>query len=103
MVDNLIVLTWLRLIHKDLPRFIKQKYATDLCTKTIFTISPEISMSLDSLLDELKATQEVRSMHADITEKVEAMRVGNFKKEKSKFRDKGNKGKKDPPLPMYTL
>ena len=99
MVDNLIVLTWLRLIHKDLPRFIKQKYATDLRTKTIFTIRPEISMSLDSLLDELKATQEVRSMRADITEKVEAMRVGNFKKEKTKYRDKGNKGKKDPPFP----
>ena len=99
MVDNLVVLTWLRLIHKDLPRFIKQKYATDLRTKTIFTIRPEISMSLDSLLDELKATQEVRSMRADITEKVEAMRVGNFKKEKSKYRDKGIKGKKDPPFP----
>ena len=100
MVDNLIVLTWLRLIHKDLPRFIKQKY--DLRTKTIFTIHPEISMSLDSLLDELKATQEVRSMLADITEKVEAIwRVGNFKKEKSKYRDKGNKGRKTPPSHVH--
>ena len=29
-IENMVVLTWLRLIHKDLPKLVKQKYATEL-------------------------------------------------------------------------
>ena len=42
-LENLIVLTWLRLIHSDLPRLVKQRYGTELRSRTLASIKPEIS------------------------------------------------------------
>ena len=55
-LENMIVLMWLQLINKDLPKLVKQKYATELRTRTLASIKPEISASLSSLLDEIQAT-----------------------------------------------
>ena len=52
-IENMIVFTWLRLIHKDLPALIKVKYGTELRNKTLASIKPEISNALPSLLEEL--------------------------------------------------
>ena len=56
--ENMIVLFWLQLIHKDLPKLVKQKYATELRTRTLASIKPEISVALDSLLDELRSSAD---------------------------------------------
>lgn len=57
-VTPTLVLTWLRLIHKDLPALIKQQYGTELCSKTLASLKPEISQALDSLLNEVYSTNE---------------------------------------------
>lgn len=57
-MENLIVLTWLRLIHPSLTALIKQRYGTELRSKTLASIKPEISKVLDSLLDEIHSLNE---------------------------------------------
>ena len=59
-LENVIVLTWLRLIHVDLPNLVKQRYGTELRSRTLASIKPEISQALDSLLDELHSTADSR-------------------------------------------
>jgi len=51
-LENIIVLTCLRLIHVDFPHLVKQRYGTELRTRTLASIKPEISQALESLLDE---------------------------------------------------
>lgn len=34
-LENLITLTWLRLVHKDLPALVKQRYGPELKSKTL--------------------------------------------------------------------
>ena len=52
-LENFITLTWLQLIHKDLPQLVKQRYGTELRSKTLASIKPEISQALNSLVAEL--------------------------------------------------
>ncbi len=59
-MENFIVLTWLKLVHPELPRLVKQRYGTELRSRTLASIKPEISQALDSLIDELNDT--ARSM-----------------------------------------
>ena len=63
-LENVIVLVWLRTIHPNLPKLVKQKYGTELRTQTLTSIKPEISMALDSLLDELNSTEDARVMRS---------------------------------------
>ena len=63
-LENFIVLTWLRLINKDLPSLIKQRYGTELRSKTLASIKPEISQALDSLLEEIASTSEAKVLRA---------------------------------------
>ena len=66
-LENIIVLLWLKLIHKDLPKLVKQKYGTELRTKTLASIKPEISAALDSLLDEIHSnTSSTRVMRSTV-------------------------------------
>ena len=37
-LENMTVLTWLRLVHKDLPPIVKQRYCTEMRSKTIATM-----------------------------------------------------------------
>ena len=48
-LENVIILTWLRLIHPELPRLVKQRYGTELRSRSLASIKPEISQALDSL------------------------------------------------------
>ena len=65
-LENMIVLHWLSLIHKALPKLVKQRYATELRTRTLASIKPEISQALSSLLEELQSIQDVRNMQATV-------------------------------------
>ena len=58
------MLHWLRLIHPDLPRLVKQRYGTDLRTRTLASLKPEISQALDSLLAELSCTESPRVLRS---------------------------------------
>ena len=49
-LDNLIVFTWLRLIHSGLPKLVKQRYGTEFKSRTLASIKTEILQALGSLL-----------------------------------------------------
>ena len=59
-LDNMRVLTWLRLINTALTKLVKQRYGTDLRTRTLSSIKPEISQALDSLLDEITSQRMLK-------------------------------------------
>ena len=63
-LENIITLIWLKLIHPDLPKLVRQRYGTELRSRTLASIKPEISMALDSLLDEIHATADAKVMRA---------------------------------------
>lgn len=58
--ENLVVLTWLRLVHIDLPSLIKQHYSTELRSRSLASLKPEISQALDSLLEEIHTTADTK-------------------------------------------
>ena len=59
-LENIIVMTWLRLLHTDLPTLVKQRYGTELRSQTLASLKPEISQALDSLLDEIHSSNEAK-------------------------------------------
>lgn len=59
-IENFVVLTWLRLIDKSLPSLVKQRYGTELRSKTLASLKPEISLTLKSLLDEITTSNEAK-------------------------------------------
>ncbi len=63
-LENMVVLTWLRLLHKDLPQLVRQRYGTELRSRTLASVKAEISQALDSLLDEVHNTSEARVMRS---------------------------------------
>ena len=63
-LENMIVLHWLTLIHKDLPRLVKQRYGTELRARSLASLKPEISQALDSLLEEIRSSHDARIMPA---------------------------------------
>ena len=63
-LENTLVALWLKLIDDELPKLVKQRYATELRSHTLATIKPEISLALDSLLDELHSNRETRVMRS---------------------------------------
>ena len=63
-LENFVVLTWLRLLHPNLPRFVKQRYGTELRSRTLASVKPEISQALESLLDELHTSDESKVLRS---------------------------------------
>jgi hypothetical protein len=63
-LENLVVLAWLRLIHSDLPRLVKQRYETELRSRTLASIKLEISQALDTQFDEATSSANSMVMHA---------------------------------------
>ncbi len=59
-VENFIVLLWLQLIHKDLPKTVQQRYGTELREKTLASIKPEISKSLNHMLTLIRSSEDAR-------------------------------------------
>ena len=58
--ENIIVVTWLRLIHPSLPALVKQRYGTELRSQTVASLKPEISQALDTLLDEVNSSDDAK-------------------------------------------
>ena len=65
-LENCIVVMWLRLVHNDLPGMVKTKFATELRSRTVASLRPEISMALDSMLDDVHSKQEFKVMRSSI-------------------------------------
>lgn len=61
-LENFIVLTWLRLIHPESPKLVKQRYGTELRSRTLASIKPEISQALTSLFDEIHTANDAKIM-----------------------------------------
>ena len=65
-LENTVVYMWLHLTHPGLPALVKQKYGAELRSKTLASLKPEISIALQSLMDELKSMEEVKA-HRSVT------------------------------------
>ena len=68
-LENFIVVTWIQLLHPDLPRLVKQSYGTELRCRTLASIKPDISHALDSLLEEFRTSEEakvLRTIHTSL-------------------------------------
>ena len=61
-LENTIVFLWLQLVHPGLPNLVKQKFGSELRHQTLATLKPEISQSLQSLLDELRSIEDTKVM-----------------------------------------
>jgi len=61
-LENFIAPTWLRLIHPELPKLVKQRYGTELRSRTLASIKPEISQALTSLFDEIRTANDTKIM-----------------------------------------
>lgn len=59
-LENIIILIWLKTIHSELPKLVKQRYGTELRSRTLASIKPEISQALDSLLEELQSIETAK-------------------------------------------
>ena len=65
-LENFVILTWLTLIHPSLPRLVKQWYGTELRSHTLASIKPEISQALNSLLEEIRTSDDARILCAAV-------------------------------------
>ena len=54
-VERLAVLRWLELIDKRLPMLVARAFTTDLQTRTLKDIQPQIANAMGSLLDQLQS------------------------------------------------
>ena len=61
-LGNMIVLHWLKLIQQYLPRLVKQRYGSELRSRTLASLKPEISQAISSLLDEIHSISETKIM-----------------------------------------
>ena len=57
--DRLLVYLWLHLIDQRLPQYVARIYAHDLQTKTLKDIQPQLSQSMEALITELNAQEEM--------------------------------------------
>ena len=56
---NTMVVLWLQTINKSLPALVKQKYSTELRSKTLASIREDISESIPSMLSELQGESAI--------------------------------------------
>ena len=96
-LENFVVLTWLRLIdHPSLPRLVKQRYGTELRSRTLASIKPEISQALTSLLEEIRTSDDARILRAAVADDFRRPRPGG--RSDSKFRTRQPRQDKVCPL-----
>ena len=67
-VENFIVLTWLHLIHSELPRLVKQCYGPELRSRMLATIKPENSQALPSLINEPHTSEDARVLRTAVSQ-----------------------------------
>ena len=65
-MENFIVHTWLNLVHRDLPKLVKQRCRTELRSRTLASIKLEISQTLSSLLDEIRTADGAKIVRTSI-------------------------------------
>lgn len=65
-LENFMILYWLQLVHPDLPKQVKLRFTTQLRTRTLASLKDEISLSLDSLMDEIGNVHDARTMRAGV-------------------------------------
>lgn len=63
-LENFVVLTLLCLLHPSLPWLVKQRYGTELCSRMLAPVKPEISQALESLIDELQTSDESKVLRS---------------------------------------
>ncbi|XP_073234993.1 uncharacterized protein [Porites lutea] len=85
-LENFVVLTWLRLIHPSLPRLVKQRYGTELRSRTLASIKPEISQALSSLLEEIRASDDAKILRAAVADDFRRPRPGGRSDPKTRTR-----------------
>ena len=51
----------LQLLHPDLPKVVKQRYGTELRSRTLASLKPEISQALTSLLESVECSRAMRA------------------------------------------
>ena len=61
---NMIVFTWLKLVQPDHPNLVKHWYCTDLRSRSLASIKPEISQALKSFLEELHTAADSKVLRA---------------------------------------
>ena len=66
-LQNTIVLLWLQRIHSGLPGLVQQKYGAELRNKSLASLKSEISLALQSLLNELDQGEDSRILRAQVT------------------------------------
>jgi hypothetical protein len=66
-IENTIVLLWLERINSGLPALVQQKYGAELRNKTLASLKSEISLALQSLLNELEHTEDSRILRSQIS------------------------------------
>ena len=59
IIKNTIVFLWLSLIHRKLPKLVKQRYDPNLKSRTLASVKNEISSAIPSLLDEINAQTDI--------------------------------------------
>ena len=63
-IENMVVYIWLNEIDTGLPQLVKHKYATDLRSRTLASLQPQIALAMPSLLAELRADPSVNAVRA---------------------------------------
>ena len=93
-LENYFVVTWLKLIHKDMPELVKMRYATELRSRSLASIKDEISGALDSLLAEIDRNQDAKALRSVINQK----NRGTFDKYKSNRKSPKSSDNKECPI-----
>ena len=78
-LENLIVLTWLQLIHPGLPQLVKETFGTELRKQTLASIKTEISQSLPSMLCKLNSVEDSTVMYTTSTRQPKSQHTTNHK------------------------
>ena len=66
-LQNVIVWLWLERIHVGLPGLVQQKYGAELRNRSLASIKSEVSLALQSLLNELETSEDSRIMRAQMS------------------------------------
>ena len=94
-LENFVILAWLRLIHPSLPRLVKQRYGTELRSRTLASIKPE-TQALTSLLEEIHTSDDARILRAVVADDFHRPHPGG--RSDSKFRTRQPRQDKVCPL-----
>ena len=65
-IENTVVFLWLQRVNPGLPALVKQKYAAELRHQTLASLKPEISIALDSLLDDIRSIEDTKVLRMEV-------------------------------------